>query len=820
MTNVRTILSGCVQRRALAVLFAVLAVPAAGRGDDALPARIELMPGHVQLHNARSRQQLVVTGFYGPEDIRDVTGTVTFESTDPDVVRIDGTVAHPVGDGMATITARLGDQSATAPVIVWGTANNPPISFHNETLAALTKAGCNMGACHGSPSGKGGFRLSLRGYDAPLDVLTLRTEALGRRTNILNPDDSLLLKKPLMEVAHGGGRRLKKGDAAHTVLRQWIAEGMRLDNDTHATLEHIEVLPKQRVFQDNGTRQQLFVYGYYSDGSIRDVTPLTVFSSSSESIATVNEHGLVEKAGRGEVAILARILDKMDTGYVTFLETVQGFAWNNPPEYNFVDQLVDEKLQQLQIPPSDLCSDDEFLRRATLDTTGRLPSVAETEAFLNDLSTDKRSRLVDQLLSSKDHAAFWALKWADVLRVNSGKLNATGVAKFNRWIYEGVLNDQPMDEFARQLLTASGSVYENPAANYWRASREPTDATETTAQLFLGIRIQCAKCHNHPFERWSQDNYYGISAAFARIGRKPGATTNDEVIFTQDAGDVTQPRTGKTMKVHLLLKGDVDVAAENDRRAVFAEWLTQSDNPFFAKSVANRIWGHLMGRGIVDPVDDFRDSNPPSNAALLDELSRQFVANGFSRKWVIRTIMNSATYQRSSRTNELNQADEMYFSHATTRMLTAEQLLDAICSVTAVPEAFPGVPAGTPAAQLPEPPKDHYFLKIFGQPQREMACECERANESNLSQALQMINGPTVHNKLRDDAGRINQLMVGGKTDDEIITALYLSAVSRTPSTEELTAAKNHIASSENRRFGLEDVGWAVLNSKEFLFQH
>lgn len=805
----------------LAALLAFLTFPSGSSGgEEAGPALLQFAPGHVQLHTARSRQQLAITGFYGPEDIRDVTADVQFESSDSKVVTIDGSIARPAGNGSATITARLGEQTATAAVVVWGFEHNPPVSFHNETLAALTKAGCNMGACHGSPSGKGGFRLSLRGYDAPLDALTLRTEAYGRRTNILDPDDSLLLKKPLMEVAHGGGRRLMQGDAAHTVLRQWIAEGMRLDTDAHAVLEHIEVLPKQRVFGDHGDRQQLMVNGYYSDGSIRDVTALTVFSSSAESVATVDAHGLVEKEGRGEAAILARILDKMDTGYVTFLETVEGFAWNDPAEFNFVDELVDAKLQQLQIPPSDLCSDDEFLRRATLDATGRLPTIGESQAFLNDLSEDKRTRLVDQLLSSQDHAAFWALKWADVLRVNSGKLNAAGVAKFNRWIYEGVLNDQPMDDFAEQLLTATGSVYENPAASYWRASREPTDATETTAQLFLGIRIQCAKCHNHPFERWSQDNYYGISAAFARIGRKPGATANDEVIFTQDSGDVTQPRTGKTMKVHLLLKGDVDVPPEQDRREVFAEWLTEPDNPFFAKSVVNRIWGHLMGRGIVDPVDDFRDSNPPSNAELLDELSRQFVANGFSRRWAIRTIMTSATYQRSSRTNDLNQDDEIYFSHATTRMLTAEQLLDAICSVTSVPETFAGVPAGTPAAQLPEPPKDHYFLKIFGQPQREMACECERANESNLSQALQMINGPTVHNKLRDDNGRINKMMTDGKSDEEIITALYLSAVARTPSTEELTAATNHIANSENRRFGLEDVGWAVLNSKEFLFQH
>ena len=789
-------------------------------GQETQAGALDIQPASFSLTSARARQQVVVTGTFGPEDIRDVTAEVEYESSDPSVVTVEGSLVQPTGNGTAVITARLGESSAAAEVTVTGFEVPSPVSFHNETLAALSKAGCNMGACHGSPSGKGGFRLSLRGFDPPLDVLTLRTEFQGRRTNIVNPDASLLLKKPLMEVAHGGGRRLYKGDPAHTALRTWIAEGMRLDAEDEPTLDRIEVFPKQRVFHQTGDRQQLIVNGYFSDGSVRDLTRLTVYSSSAESVAAVGEGGLVEKEGRGETAILCRYLDKMETSHITFLEEVEGFAWNNPPENNFVDQRVNEKLLQLQILPSELCSDDEFLRRAYLDATGRLPTVEETEAFLADVSEDKRARLIDTLLDSPDHAAFWALKWADVLRVNSGKLNATGVAKFNRWIYDGVLNDQPMDEFARELLTATGSVYEHPAANYWRASRDPTDATETTAQLFLGIRIQCAKCHNHPFERWSQDNYYGLAAAFARIGRKNGPTPNDEVIFLQDSGDVTQPRTGQTMKVHLLLKGDVDVPADSDRRAVFAEWLTAPDNPFFARATVNRIWGHVMGRGIVDPVDDFRDSNPPSNAELLDELSTKFVENGFSRKWVIRTIMNSATYQRSSRTNELNKDDEIYFSHASTRMLTAEQLLDAICAVTGVAETFPGVPPGTPAAQLPEPPKDHYFLKIFGQPQREMACECERSNESNLSQALQMINGPTVHNKLRDDNGRINKMIVAGASDEEIITALYQSAVSRPPTTEELQASKNHIAGCENRRFGLEDVGWAVLNSKEFLFQH
>ncbi len=777
-------------------------------------------PAAVTLQGGRASQQLVVTANADASSVRDVTDQAAVVSSDPNVARIEGTRVFPVANGTATLTVTHGGVTATATVTVTGIEATPPISFNHETLAALTKAGCNMGACHGSPSGKGGFRLSLRGYDPPLDLLTLRTEYQGRRTNIMAPDESLLLRKPLMEVAHAGGRRLRRGDAVHTVLRQWIAEGLQTSPATEATLDRIEVYPRKRVFQAEGVRQQIIVTGFFSDGSTRDLTSLTVFSSSSETVASVDEHGLVTKSGRGETAILARYLDKMETTYLTFLENVEGFAWNEPEAENFIDRLANEKLRQLQIPPAALCSDDEFLRRVTLDLAGRLPTVEETSAFLQDSTPEKRTLLVDRLLASADHAAFWSLKWADVLRVNSNKLKSPGVHKFLRWIYTGVLNDQPLDQFARELLTAQGSVFETPAANYWRASRDPTDAVETTAQLFLGIRIQCAKCHNHPFERWSQDNYYGVAAAFARVGRKNGATADDEVIFVQDGGDVTQPRTGRTMPVHLLLEGDVDVPAGEDRRVVFANWLTKPDNPFFARATSNRIWGHLLGRGIVEPVDDFRDSNPPSNAPLLEELARQFVEHGYSRKWLIRQIVTSRTYQRSAQTTALNENDELYFSHAVPRMLTAEQLLDSICTVTAVNEQFNGVPAGTPAAHLPEPPTDNYFLKIFGQPQREMACECERSTESNLSQALQMINGPTVHNKLRDDNGRVNKLLTEGKSNEEIIRLLYLAAVSREPNPTEMQASLAHIANNENRRFALEDIGWAIMNSKEFLFQH
>jgi len=805
-------------------VFALLTIagPLRAEQETGKPTKLVLEPAEVNLVGTRSLQYLQVTGDYTSEDVRDLTGAAEFTSSAPEIVKIENGVAHPVSNGTAEITAKAGGLEAQIKVTVSAMETPSPVSFKNDTISALSKAGCNMGACHGSPSGKAGFRLSLRGFDPALDIMTLRNEFYGRRTNIMAPSASLILTKPVMKVAHGGGRRLRVGDPSYRILHDWIGEGLRLDADSVPDVVKVEVYPKKRVFESTGDRQQLRVDAHFSDGSVRDVTDITVYSSSNESVASVSESGLVSKEARGESAVLVRYLDKMATSYITFLDDVEGFVWSNPQEQTFVDQHVFAKLQQLQILPSELCSDEEFLRRAYLDTTGRLPSIEETLAYLNDSGENKRAALVDRLLETDDFASFWTLRWGDILRSNSKKLKAKGVHKFRRWIYDSVRTDKPLDQFALELLTARGSVYENPPANYWRASRDPQDATETTAQLFLGIRIQCAKCHNHPFEKWTQDNYYGIGAVFARVGRKAGFEADDEIIFVSTSGEVKQPRTGKTMKPHLLLKGDVDVPADQDRREVFAEWLTSPDNPFFAKVCVNRIWGNLMGRGIVEPVDDFRDSNPPSNAPLLDELADGFVKNGYSRKWAIRAIMNSRTYQLSSRKNDFNSDDELYFSHAGTRMLSAEQLLDAICQVTSVPESFKGLPVGFRAVELPDPPTDHYFLKIFGQPQREMACACERSNESNLSQALQMINGPVVHNKLRDDKGRIAALIAAQKSNEEIITELYLAALSRRPAESEMAAALKHVGESKDkqRRMTLEDVGWALLNSKEFLFQH
>ncbi|HET6426750.1 MAG TPA: DUF1549 and DUF1553 domain-containing protein, partial [Planctomycetaceae bacterium] len=688
-------------------LFAVLTLTTMAQAgspmDVGVPSGVTLEPGAFTLHSTRSRQQLIVTGKYSGDDVRDLTTVAQFVSSNPAVAMVNGAVVMPVGNGDCQITAHVAGQTATVNCSVKNFGLPAPVSFKNETQMALTKSGCNMGACHGSPSGKGGFRLSLRAYDPVLDIMTLRSEFYGRRTNIMEPSESLLLKKPLMDVAHGGGKKLKKGDPSHKVLEQWIGEGMQLDAATEPDLVKIETLPARRVMRAPASQQQIVVMGTFSDGSVRDITSLADFSTSSESVGSVSVTGLVTKNGRGETAILARYLDKMATCPISFLEDVPGFAWNNPPENNFVDTLVYEKLKTLQILPSELCTDDEFLRRATLDITGRLPTIEEAQAFLADTSASKRQALVDRLLDSDDFASFWSLKWGDILRSNSKKLKVAGVHKFRRWIFETIRDDRPLDQFARELLTASGSVFENPAANYWRASRDPQDATETTAQLFLGVRIQCAKCHNHPFERWTQDNYYGIAAAFTRVGRKNSVDTEEEVIFTAPSGEVTQPRTGKQMKVHLLLKGDVDVPADQDRREVFAQWLTEPDNPFFAKSLVNRMWGHLLGRGLVEPVDDFRDSNPPSNAKLLDELAKHFVSNGFRQKSVLRTVMNSRVYQLSSRTNDFNKNDELYNSHAATRLLAAEQLLDALCAVTAMPEQFPGMPMGTRATELADP---------------------------------------------------------------------------------------------------------------------
>jgi len=786
------------------------------------PQRIEVFPSSFKLSKARHQMHLVVSGHYAHGIVQDLTRSAEFSSSDEEIVRIEDGVASPAANGKAEIIVRAGGQEVRVPIEVGGQESTNPVSFTYETLVALSKNGCNSGACHGSPSGKGGFRMSLRAYDPELDRNTLIREAYNRRTNAFDPDASLLLRKPLMEVPHGGGRRLTKHDVSYMVLRGWIAEGLAVDPPDAPYCTQLEVYPRDRILHRPAHTQQVIALAHFSDGTVRDVTPLAVFTSSDEAVATVDGSGLVTGHDRGESAILVRYLDKIETAHLMFLKDIEGFDWNDPPANNYVDALVNKKLAQLQILPSELCSDEEFVRRVYLDVIGILPTAGESQAFLADRDPQKRSKLIDSLLERPEYADFWALKWSDLLRVSTAKISATGVQKFRHWILTAIRENMPYDQFARELLTSTGSTYQNPPANYFRTAADTDDCTETTSQLFLGIRIQCAKCHNHPFERWSQDNYYGIGAFFNRVQRK--STSKDKetetIVWVARKGEVTQPRTGKQMKPWLPLTGEAELAGEEDRRHMFVDWLRQADNPFFAQAEVNRIWGYLIGRGIVEPVDDFRASNPPSNEELLEALAKDFIAHGFDRKHMIRTILNSRTYQLSSRKNDFNTNDEKYFSHARTRLLTAEQLLDAICQVTAVDEKYTGLPSGTRATQLPSPDVNNSFLKVFGQPPREMACSCERSSESNLSQALQMINGPLVHGKLRAENNRLRKLAAAGKSDAEVIEELYLAALCRTPSQTELDAATRHIAAQSDRLQGLEDVCWAVLNAKEFLFQH
>ncbi|MEX2168934.1 MAG: DUF1549 and DUF1553 domain-containing protein [Pirellulales bacterium] len=783
--------------------------------------RIEVEPKAVQFHSPRERAIVLVTGYFLDGFVVDLTQDAQFSPGDVAIADMEAGTVRPTGNGSCEIAVQVGDQKASVPIVVEGFDQPAPISFRTETVAALTRHGCNAGACHGSPSGKGGFLLSLEAYDQAMDERSLTRDEEGRRTNSIEPSQSLLLLKPAMVVPHRGGLQLKTTDYAYDVLHQWIAEGCGVDGAQGKRCVHLELLPASgRVLKYPHLRQQIVARAHFEDGAIRDVTRLTKFSSSDEQLATVSDDGELVGHKRGQVAVMARYLDQLVSCQFTLVENVEGFRWPDPPANNYVDELVYEKLRQLQYEPSGLSSDSEFVRRVYLDVIGVLPTLAEQQEFLADQSPERRQQLIDRLLERPEYARFWAMKWGDLLRLNKAEVKEAGVHKFHQWLIDVFQKNLPFDQFARELLTSQGSTYEHPAANYYRACDEAIVAAETTAQIFLGSRIQCAKCHNHPFENWTQDNFYGLTAFFNRVSRKPGLRAEEEIIYMSREGEVKQPRTGQTMKPWLPGNGVIEDSEMRDRRQALADWLTSPENPFFARVAVNRIWAEVMGQGIVDPVDDVRQSNPPSIPALLDKLASDFVEHKFDQKHILRTILNSRTYQLSSQATPLNQDDTRFFSHAKTRMLGAEQLLDAICQVTQLEETFPGLPAGTRATELPSPDFAHEFLDTFGRPARTTACECERTNDATLGQSLQLFNGSLVQQKLIDKKNRFHQLLEAGRTPPEVLNELYRSAVCRQPTEAELQAATAHIASKENPSEGLEDVCWALLNSDEFLTQH
>lgn len=786
------------------------------------PQRIEVFPTTAKLAGVRQHMQLVVTGYYADGTLQDLTRASQIVSSNPAAAVVEGSVIRPKADGAAEVVVTVGGHQAKVAVEVTNQGRADPVPFETGALVALTKNGCNAGACHGSPSGKGGFRLSLRAFDPNVDQLTLVREDYGRRTNVFKPEQSLLLAKPMMKVSHGGGLKLRKSDPAYKVLHDWIAEGCKLDAADAPRVVKLEVYPPSgRVLKRPAHTQQVCVLAHYADGSVKDVTPLASYSSSDTEVASVDDAGLVVGRDRGESAVVVRYLEHVQTCFVTFVKDVPGFAWNPPPAHNYVDDHVYAKLQQLKFEPSGLCTDEEFLRRASLDLIGLLPSVEETNRFLADPTPYKRKQLIEDLMRRPEYAKFWALKWGDLLRMTTTAVGGEGVHKYHRWVQRALEDNMPYDQFARELLASSGSTLSNPPANFYRTTADANDCVETISQVFLGSRLQCAKCHNHPFERWTQDNYYGMAAVFNRVQKKKTRRPDELFVWTAPAGEITQPRTGKQMKPWAPGVGDLNPAADDDRRNPFVSWLIARDNPFFARVEVNRIWAQFFGRGLVDPIDDFRDSNPASNAVLLDALARDFVEHGFDRRHVIRTILQSRAYQASFRTTPLNQDDSKYASHFQPRLLSAEQLLDAICAVTDVPEQFGGLPAGTKATQIPAPDlAKNEFLKTFGQPERQTVCACERSNESNLGMAIQFFNGPLIYEKLKNENNRFRRLLKANVPDQEIIRELYLAAVCRAPTQAELDASLKHIAAKQDRVVALEDICWALLNTNEFLFQH
>jgi hypothetical protein len=737
---------------------------------------------------------------------------------DPKVAIVDesGTV-RPRADGATVLIARYQGRETRVPVEVRGLAKAGPPRFLTDVMPVLTKTGCNQGACHGAGAGKGGFKLSLLGYDPEFDHESITRLGNARRIARAQPDNSLLLRKPTAGMAHGGGKRFAVGSPEYRLLRDWITGGLPAPAAEEPRVTRLEVLPAVRTLA-HGQSQRFIVRAHYSDGSQRDASGQTLFTSADETVTTVEPNGEAKVVGPGEGAVVIR--------YQSLVAAARVISPFGPPRpaakagENKIDQLVFEKLAVLGLEPSAGCTDAEFVRRAYLDTIGLPPTPDETRAFLWDRDRQKRQKLIDALLERPEFIDFWTMKWSDILRNSRRAVSEKGMYTFNRWIRQSVAENQPWDQFSRELLLARGSNHDNGPANYFRVVSKPEDLAETTAQVFLGVRVQCARCHNHPFEKWTQNQYYQMAAFFARVKLKRGDAQDDQDVYLASTGEVKHPKTGKDVTPIPLDGPPLAADYRGDRRQALVEWLTSSENPFFGRIIVNRIWRHYMGRGLVEPVDDMRATNPPSNETLLDWLAQDLAGHGWDLKHLMRSIMRSQTYQLSARPMRGNEKDTKYYSHFPVKRLGAEQLLDTLTSATAVPEKFNGFPAGTRAAQLPDTSVNSYFLDVFGRPPRQLTCECERTSEPNIAQALHLMNSSGINDKLASKTGRIASLIQADLPVRRIVDELYLAAVSRFPTPEESRRGMLTIATAPNRQQAAEDLLWALLNTKEFVFNH
>jgi Protein of unknown function (DUF1553)/Protein of unknown function (DUF1549) len=861
--------------RCLALTLATLCCTFA-TAEAAQPAEhdsLAILPPAIVLHGPKARQALIVEKSENGQFSGQAAKDVSFESSDAKVVRISNSVAIPVSDGHAVISAVWHGHKAAVAVTVEQHSVDAPWSFRNHVQSVLTKAGCNSGACHGAAAGKNGFRLSLRGYDPEADFLMITRQSHGRRIVPSDPGRSLFLLKPTGAVPHKGGVRFAVDSREYRVLAEWIAAGQPAPAADDPRIERLEVLPEQVVLK-KGDEQQFLVRAHFSDGHSEDVTTWTKFSSANQTVCQVDDVGKVKVTGNGEGSIVAWYLSKNVVAPVTvpFQNRLAADTFAKAGRRSFIDDDINEKLRNLNVPPSPVCADGEFLRRASLDTIGVLPTAEEARTFLADHSADKRDRLIDQLLKRPEFVDYWSSKWSDVLLVSGARLRPKGVESFSKWIRKRVAENEPWDRFVRELVTAQGSALENGAANFYAIHEDPQDMAETVSMAFLGMSINCARCHDHPMEKWTNDDYYGMASLFARVrGKGWGGDINsgdgDRIIFVADSGELIQPRTGRPRQPRPLDGKAVAFDAMTDRRQALADWLTDAKNPYFSRAIVNRVWANFMGPGLVEAVDDMRLTNPASNPPLLTALADDLNRNKFDVKSLMRRILSSAAYQRSSATVPGNEGDERFYSRAYARRLKAEVLLDAVSQVTEAATTFKGHPSGTRALQLADAGNDSYFLNVFGRPERLITCECERSNEPSMSQVLHITNGETLNAKIEAKPNRITRLLKAKADDRAIVRDLYLAALTRMPTPEEenrLSVALADVETDEQqvplvglqkgiadalsikdvarrkealarldeamreipekaaaaRRKAIEDLYWGVLSSKEFLFNH
>jgi hypothetical protein len=815
----------------LALVLTVLPLCAAAAQEQPPPKpeppraalqKLSVFPEKIMLNGPRDEQRLGIIGEYADGRRWDLSREATFAIDAEQVATVDATgTVRPAGDGRATLTVRAAGQLVEVRVRVRGTGDETPVSYTREVLPVLTRAGCNQGACHGSSQGRGGFRLSLFGFDPGFDYAQIVQSAEGRRVVPSDPEKSILLLKPTLQLEHGGGERFRVESRSYEVMRRWLEDGAPAPSATDPHVERIEVCPAARVMTP-GEQQQLLVRATWSDGRTEDVTATAQFDALNDAVAAVTPAGLVTAWDWGEAYVMVRFL-----GQATVAQVTLPYARRENAEFaaaNFIDEKLAAKWDALGLAPSPPCSDEEFLRRLSLDALGTLPTPDEVRAFLAARDPDKRAKAIDRVLDRPEFVDYWALKWGDLLRINRDLLTDKGMWSFYNWVRASLRENKPVDAMVREIVTAEGSTFTEGPANFYIASRDPADWSETTAQLFLGVRLQCAKCHHHPFEKWSQDDYYGMTAFFVRLGTKRsqefGIFGQERVVFLRPAGDQTHPRKGGVVPPHPLDGPTADDPF--DRRRKLAEWLTAKDNPFFARNFANRFWAYAMGRGLVEPIDDLRATNPPSIPDLLDALAADFADRGYDLKHLLRTIFNSRAYQLSAAVTPGNEADagNVYYTRYTRKRLTAEQLADALDFATGTREKYQGLPPGTRAIQLPDTRVRSYLMDVFGRPPRQITCECERTAQPNIAQALHLLNGDFLNKKIGDPAGRVAALLKAKSLAPAVVEELYLCALSRPPSAEEAERAKRWLGQAPSLKEGAEDLLWVLLNSREFLFNH